>query len=100
MPASKGHVGAETAYRWPRHRVAVLPAAIDDAQLEGQEADRHLVRLVLIVAQVVAVSTGPLRSLDRAARKLVKRLAQELRADEAACTHWLLPLTSVTWAMP
>jgi hypothetical protein len=30
----------------------------------------------------------------------VKRLAQELRADEAECTHWLLPLTSVTWAMP
>jgi hypothetical protein len=33
---------------------AILPAAIDDAQpFEGQGADRHLVRLVLIVAQVV-----------------------------------------------
>ena len=40
------------------------------------------VRLVLIVAQVVVVSPGPLRLLDRATRKLVKRLAQKLRADE------------------
>src|SRR6185369_10344628 len=62
---------------------AVLPAAIDDAQpFKGQGADRHLVRLVLIVAQVVVVSMGPLRLRDRATRKLVKRLAQKLRADE------------------
>ena len=42
-----------------------------------------MVRLVLIVALVVVVSTGPLRLLDRATRKLGKRLAQKLRADEA-----------------
>src|SRR4029077_7238638 len=63
---------------------AVLPAAIDDAQpFEGQRADRRVVRPVLIVPQVIVVSAGPLRSLDRAARKLVKRLAQKLRAGKA-----------------
>src|SRR5580704_121356 len=42
-----------------------------------------MVRLVLIVALVVVISTGPLRLLDRATRKLVIRLAQKRRAGKA-----------------
>ena len=46
-----------------------------------------MVRLVLIVAQVVVVSTGPLRLLDRATRELVKR------SDGAAATAFdMLPI--------
>ena len=38
---------------------------------------------ILVVAQVVVVSTDALRLLDRATRKPVKGLAQKLRADQA-----------------
>ena len=59
MPAQGLHIGGLIL------GFAVLPAAIDDAQpFEGQRADRHVVRLVLIFAQVVVISTGPLRLLD------------------------------------
>ena len=59
-------------------RFAVLPAAKDDANpFVRQAPDGCLVRFVLVLAEVLVISFGPLRLPDRMKSKLVKGLPQK-----------------------
>src|SRR5262249_25243380 len=63
-------------------RFAVLPAAKYDANPFVRHApDRRMVRLVLVLAEMLVISFGPLRLPDRMKSKLVKGLPQKRRTS-------------------